>query len=124
MSGKRTLTLFCLCLAAASAEGYAADIEAGRRAAQEHCSRCHVIGDYNPTGGISSTPSFQLLVNGLKDYRERFASFFERRPHPSFIIIEGVARPTNLPFNAWPVKLTLEDVRNIAAFAETLKKSD
>ncbi len=33
--------------------------EAGRKIAETHCARCHVVGDFNPMGGIGSTPSFQ-----------------------------------------------------------------
>ncbi len=33
------------------------DREAGRKMSLEHCARCHVIGDFNPFGGIGSTPS-------------------------------------------------------------------
>ena len=98
------------------------DIKNGRATAQQHCSRCHVIGDFNPNGGISSTPSFQLLVNALKDYEERFDTFYVRPPHPAVIIIEGIKKRDDLPYNAAPVKLTSQDVENIAAFAKTLKK--
>ena len=36
--------------------------EKGRKIATTHCARCHVVGDFNPSGGIGSTPSFQLLA--------------------------------------------------------------
>jgi mono/diheme cytochrome c family protein len=38
----------------AAADG---DVEAGRKVAEQHCSRCHVVGDYNKYGGIGSTPT-------------------------------------------------------------------
>ena len=38
------------------------DAEAGRKISETHCARCHVVGDFNPMGGIGSTPSFQLLA--------------------------------------------------------------
>ena len=41
------------------------------------------------TGGIGSTPSFQLLANSFPDYKDRFETFNARRPHPVFVIIEG-----------------------------------
>ncbi len=100
----------------------AEDIDKGRNVAQEHCSRCHVIGDFNPNGGISSTPSFQLMVNALDDYQERFDNFYVRPPHPAVIAIENLEKLDDLPYNANPVEITLQDVENIAAFAETLKK--
>ncbi|MCP4185360.1 MAG: cytochrome c [Hyphomicrobiales bacterium] len=94
----------------------------GKAVAEQHCSRCHVVGDYNPNGGISSTPSFQLLVNALKDYEERFDTFFDRPPHPAVIIIKHIKKRDDLPFNAAPVKITFEDVENIALFVKTLRK--
>ncbi len=98
------------------------DIDKGQKIATEHCTRCHVVGDFNPGGGISSTPSFQLLVKRRPDYKERFATFFVRRPHPAFLSIKGIGRiRPDLPPNAHPVELTEEDVRNISAFVETLK---
>ena len=100
----------------------AGDAEAGRKIAQRHCTRCHVVGDFNPYGGISSTPSFQLLVNALNDYEERFSTFYTRPPHPAVIKIKGVKKQDDLPYNAAPVELTVEDVENLAAFARTLKK--
>ncbi len=98
------------------------DIEKGRDIAEKTCTRCHVVGDFNPTGGISSTPSFQLLVKRRPDYKERFRTFFNRRPHPAFLSIKGIGRiRPDLPPNAQPVELTKEDVLDIAAFVETLK---
>ncbi len=98
------------------------DPEKGRKISETHCSRCHVVGDYNPTGGISSTPSFQLLVKRRPDWRERFATFYARRPHPAFLSITGIGRPmAHLPPNAAPVELPLSALRHIVAFAETLR---
>lgn len=98
------------------------DAEHGRKIAERHCSRCHVVGDYNPTGGIGSTPSLQLLVNALEDWEARFETFFLRRPHPAFVTVRNYPRKTELPANAAPVTIELEEVRDIAAFALTLKK--
>ncbi len=100
----------------------AGEIEDGKKTSQSHCTRCHVVGDFNPNGGISSTPSFQLLVNALKDYEERFATFYVRPPHPAVIKIKGIKKRDDLPYNAEPVELTLKDVANILNFAKTLKK--
>ena len=112
------LSVFFLSAGAARAEG---DVEQGRKLAQTHCARCHVIGDYNKYGGIGSTPSFNVLV-GLRDWRERFLTFFERRPHPVHVRVEDIPRRTNLPSNAAEFTITLSDVDNILAFAETLRK--
>lgn len=98
-----------------------ANISAGQKIAAQHCTRCHVVGDLNPHGGISSTPSFQLMVNGLKDWRERFETFHVRRPHPAIVRIEGFEYPTDPPTTV-PIFLTIEDIEPLVAFAETLKK--
>ena len=104
----------------AAADG---DGEAGRKVAEQHCARCHVVGDYNKYGGIGSTPSFQLLANSFPDYKDRFETFFARRPHPVFVIIEGYGRHMpELPPNAAPVKLPLSAVADVLAFVETLRK--
>ncbi|MFQ5625275.1 MAG: c-type cytochrome [Methyloligellaceae bacterium] len=119
------ISLFAAMLAATDGSLAAEEkgnIEKGRQIAQQHCSRCHVVGDYNPGGGISSTPSLQLLVKRRPDYKERFRTFFARRPHPAFLSIKGVGRiRPDLPPNAQPVELTQEDVSDVAAFVETLK---
>lgn len=98
------------------------EISEGKSVAENHCSRCHVIGDFNPNGGISSTPSFQLMVNALNDFEERFDTFYARPPHPAVIIVEGIEKLDELPFNAAPVRVSIKDIKNISAFAKTLKK--
>jgi mono/diheme cytochrome c family protein len=98
------------------------DVAQGRKIAEQHCSRCHVIGTYNKYGGIGSTPSFQLLANQFPDYRARFEIFFEEHPHPAFVTIEGYGRRMeHLPPNAAPVTLPLAAVADILAFVETLR---
>ena len=120
---KTHIVILLVCLSPFGATGANCEpITDGKAVAQQHCTRCHVVGDYNPNGGISSTPSFQLLVNALKDHEERFDTFYVRPPHPAVIIIEGIEKQDDLPFNAVPVKITLKDVENIAAFAKTLIK--
>ena len=111
-----------LAMACTASTASAGDVEKGRKVAETHCSRCHVVGDFNPNGGISSTPSFQLLVKRRPDYKDRFATFYARRPHPAFVTVKGIGRPMDyLPPNAHPVEMTLEDVENVSAFVETLK---
>jgi len=101
------------------------DAERGRALSQQHCTRCHVVGDFNPHGGIGSTPSFQMMVKNLADYRERFETFFARRPHPAFIVIEGSERLTpDIPSNIVPIALPQAAIADIQAFAETLRKKD
>ncbi len=97
----------------------AGDAEKGRAIAVEHCSRCHVVGDYNPTGGIGSTPSFQVLRT-MKDWRERFSSFYARRPHPVHVRVDGLPTLTQLPPNAAPFTITTTDIDHILAFVATI----
>ncbi len=97
----------------------------GREIAALHCTRCHVVGDINPNGGISSTPSFQMLVKRRPDYKDRFQTFHARRPHPAFLSIKGVGRlRPDLPPNAEPVEMTEEEVQDVLAYVETLKPTD
>jgi hypothetical protein len=120
-TGIVAVTLWCM-----AAQGSCADqIDDGRKLAQTHCSRCHVIGDFNRFGGIGSTPSFQLIVNSLPDWQERFETFHVRRPHLSFVRVSGFdyPDPTVFPPNASPVEIRLEDIGAIRAFAQTLKTS-
>lgn len=108
---------------ALSSSAFCADVARGKKLAEQHCARCHVIGDYNKYGGIASTPSFQLLVKSFPDYRQRFETFFVRRPHPSFLEIEGVGRPNpHLPAEASPISLPYSAIADLLAFAETLKR--
>lgn len=97
-------------------------VDVGRKIAELHCARCHVIGDYNKFGGIGSTPSFQILVKRRPDYQRRFESFFERPPHPAFVTIKGFARRMeHIPANAAPIELPLSAIADLVAFAKTLK---
>ena len=97
--------------------------EKGRKIATTHCARCHVVGDFNPSGGIGSTPSFQLLVR-RDDYLERFQTFFERRPHPVFVRVPGVPKWTNLPSYVAEFEVRLESIEDIIAFVRTLRPSE
>ena len=100
-----------------------AGVGEGRKLVREHCTRCHVIGDINPYGGIGSTPSFEAMKN-LSDWRERFEAFFILPPHPSLVRIEGVSdeRPKNLPAFSHEIMLTLEEVGDILAYVDTLER--
>ena len=115
------LALAAAALVAAGTAGAQSDPRKGRNIAIEHCSRCHVIGDYNRFGGIGSTPSFQALAR-MPDYLERFQTFYARRPHPNIVDVPGVAAWTKLP--AFVVKFTVtpEDIDALVAFVETLRK--
>jgi mono/diheme cytochrome c family protein len=122
---KQVIALAQIILAFGAVSAQAAEkgnIGKGQKIAEKHCTRCHVVGSYNPGGGISSTPSFQLLVKRRPDYKERFRTFYARRPHPAFLSIKGIGRiRPDLPPNAMPIELTQEDVLDVSAFIETLK---
>lgn len=110
-----------IALAAISPPAIADDVKNGQRLAEQHCSRCHVIGDFNKFGGLGSTPSFNVLKS-LDDWRDRFQTFFLRNPHPSFVRVEGFPPPTDLQPSAAPIPLKPEAVTDILAFVETLEK--
>lgn len=96
-------------------------VQKGKEISVQHCARCHVVGDLNPHGGISSTPSFQLMVNELSDWEIRFETFHARHPHPAIIRFKGYEYVGDPPTTV-PITLELEDVDAILAFAKTLKK--
>jgi len=102
----------------------AGDAARGRKIAEAHCARCHRLSDADKFGGIDSTPSFPMLVARRPDYRERFETFFERRPHPAWVRIAGVSRlPNDLPATAAPIELEAQGVADIVAYVETLKSA-
>ncbi|MEP3115221.1 cytochrome c [Nisaea sp.] len=96
--------------------------EAGREVALVHCARCHVVDAGNRLGGIGSTPSFRLLMS-LPDGEHRFATFFDRRPHPAFVRMEGVEPLTPLPANAAEAEMTVDDLDALIAYALSLKSA-
>ena len=57
------------------------DPDKGRQVAERWCARCHVVGHDRRYAGIDSSPSFFLMHDKLDDYRERIATFQDRRPH-------------------------------------------
>lgn len=87
---------------AAWAEG---DRERGRTLAIENCSQCHVIGDYNPYGGVNNSPSFYIFAERPEVYRERLRTFDQRRPH--------LGRDMDV---------SAEKIRDIMAYVETLER--
>lgn len=112
-----TLGFLCALPAAAQAEGEAAK---GREIAVNHCARCHVIPDYNPYGGINSTPSFRLLAR-RDDYLERLQSFYARPPHPVFVRVSGVPAPTEEPAFVAPIEVSPEQIDDLIAFVEAIR---
>ena len=95
----------------------------GKDISEQHCSRCHVVNENNPFGGISSTPSFGLMVNGLDDWQERFASFHTRLPHPSIVRFKEEATDGATTTTSVAVMLEYTHIRAISAYAKTLLKN-
>jgi len=98
-----------------------ADVEHGREVAATHCTRCHVVGDINPYGGIESTPSF-IGMKYLADWERRFEEFYVLPPHPALVRISEVSadRSKERPAFVHEIVLTLEDVDAILDFVRTL----
>lgn len=93
----------------------------GLHLAELHCARCHVVSEKTRGGGISSTPSFMILIKALKDWRDRFESFHARRPHPAHIRFENDdERPEHLPATIEEVVLTIDDLEALLAYADAL----
>lgn len=116
---RRAAVLMTAILAVANGPAAGADAAKGRALAEKHCSRCHVVGDFNPHGGIGSTPSLQWIKK-LADWRDRFQTFYVRRPHLAFIKVKGLEPLTKLPPYATPIEITTGDAEDIFAFIEAL----
>lgn len=113
------LALFIAPAFGSFADGDAAN---GRRIAETHCQRCHVVSPENRLAGINSTPSFMILAS-LRDWEERFLSFFERPPHPVMVRVPGVPRKSAEPATIAEFEVTPEGVADLAAYAASLRKN-
>ena len=124
LSGSRRVLAVSLAVAAAPsfAEEVPELVRHGRAVAERHCVRCHVIDDENRFSGISSTPSFPLLVNALDDWEERFSSFHTRLPHPSIVRFEGEPVDETRGQPTVPVEIVYDDIAAIVAYVRTLAK--
>ena len=107
-----------LCLTALlTSQAWADDAVAkGREIVRQHCTRCHVVPDMNPYGGIGSTPSFAAM-KWLDDWERRFEVFYTLPPHPALVNIVGVseARSEALPVFIAEIELQIEDIDAILA---------
>ena len=94
---------------------------AGRKMSLKHCARCHVIGDFNPFGGIGSTPSSGCWPGATTGWSVS-------RPFTSagririFVRVPDVPRWTKLPPHVKEFRMTPENIQDIFAFAETLRR--
>ena len=100
-------------------------IEKGREIVRQHCTRCHVVPNMNPYGGIGSTPSFAAL-KWLSDWEHRFEVFYTLLPHPALVSIQGVSeeRSASLPVFVAEIELQIDDVEAILSFVRTLETPD
>jgi hypothetical protein len=112
------LLLFCLPhIASANV------IAEGRAIVAEHCTRCHVVPEINPKGGIESTPSFKGMKH-LADWRRRFEVFFTLPPHPALVSVAGISeeRDKSRPAFVKEIKLSVDDIDRILSYVDTIKK--
>ena len=93
----------------------------GFELSRQFCSRCHVIGEYNRMGGIGNSPSFTWMVKN-DDWRDRFLTFYARRPHPVFARVPGYALWSNADPYYPPFEITLDEIDLIVSYVETLRE--
>lgn len=111
------LVLLLLDAVPAAASG---DARTGELLAQEHCSRCHVIGEYNKYGGLSSTPSFAGILR-QEDWRERFETFYVRRPHQVFVRWPGLESPSLAPSHVTPFDFNEEKLQQLLRYIDDIR---
>ena len=99
------------------------DAAQGRKLATTHCSRCHMIPDHNPMGGIDSTPSFRALT-WVPDYPTRVRTFFQRHPHPVFVRVAGYPRWSDSPASVPEFEITSEQIEDILAFVRGFESEE
>ena len=63
-----------------------------------------------------------MILVSLRDWEERFLSFFERPPHPVLVRVPGVPRKSADPTAIAEFEVTAAGVADLAAYAATLKK--
>lgn len=112
-------------LAFSAAPAFAENWAVGEKLTFINCGRCHVIGERNRMGGISSTPSF-MVIRTWENWEEKMRSFWTLNPHPAFTQIEGVTEPflPDRPSPIHPITLTLEDVDTILRYARSVEPAD
>lgn len=101
------------------------DPEAGAALSLTHCGRCHVIGPQNALNSIGSTPSFAVL-RAMRDWDNKFLSFYVLRPHGVFTQIDGLTQPFDpaVPPPIAPVRLTPEELDAILAYVAQVEPAD
>jgi len=112
-------------LTLASVPASAGDYVLGEKLAISNCGRCHVVSPKNRMGGIGSTPSFAVL-RAFPDWEDRMKAFWTLRPHPAFTQVEGMTEPfaAERPPHIHPIRLTLDELDTIIAYARTIEPAD
>ena len=117
-----TAFLWMLMCGSAVAQDPSQLILTGKLLSEKHCARCHVVDPEKPFTGISSTPSFKLLVTALDDWEDRFSSFHTRLPHQSIVRFEGEETNPEIEDLRPPVEIRYEDIDALVAYARSLLK--
>ncbi len=101
------------------------DLALGKRVARRNCGRCHVVSAENRMQGIGSTPSFAVL-RALKDWDERFSTWYVRPPHPGFTQIAGITPPFSpaSPPPIVPIEITPEEYQALMAWIARIPPAD
>ena len=119
--------LMCLWMMVNSSQYVSANniIEKGREIVRQNCTRCHLVPNMNPYGGIGSTPSFSAL-KWLSDWEHRFEVFYTLLPHPALVKIQGLSeeRSASLPVFVAEIELQIDDVDAILSFVRTVETPD
>ena len=71
-------------------------------------------------GGIGNAPSFRSMAQH-DDVRERFSTFYARRPHPVFVRVPGYAKWSDAVPYYPEFKVSLEEINALVAYAESLR---
>ena len=119
------LSVVCLLSLSGSVTTWASDASTaqnkGLELSKQHCARCHIVSETDRFTGTSSSPSFKIMIEVLKDWEERFATFMARNPHPAHIRLEGDdPRPDHLPATIREVILTLDDIEAILNYVDSI----
>lgn len=97
----------------------------GHTTSKTKCARCHVVDEATRLTSIGSTPSF-FVLRSLSDWQERFATFYDLNPHPSFTQVADLTDPFPLdrPPPIVPVEMTLDEISAILAYVSGLQAAD
>lgn len=104
---------------------YDGDALRGEQVSLSSCGRCHVVNEKNRMNSIGSTPSFAVL-RALRDWEDRFQTFYVLNPHPAFTQVADVTEPFD-PTRPSPIhalEMTLDDLENIMAFVQGIAPAD